>query len=154
MVQDGQLFSFDLEGVSSVPMYIIQLGFITKPYHYCSPNTVEPPIMDTPKSGQPPYNGQTTCPLPTTACTPYISTSEIRTTLTSEKLKNLTSRMVIPRTKLPPLTDNGRLAPAEMQKIVHTKLQYIKASPCKNMDAISRSDSILRTYSRGRSWGR
>ena len=31
-------------------------------------NTVEPPIVDTPKSGQPPYNGQTACPLPTTAC--------------------------------------------------------------------------------------
>ena len=46
--------------------------------------TVEPPIMDTPKSGQPPYNGQSACPLPTTACTPYISTSEIRTPLTSE----------------------------------------------------------------------
>ena len=30
--------------------------------------TVEPPIVDTPKSGQPPYNGQTVCPLPTTAC--------------------------------------------------------------------------------------
>ena len=24
--------------------------------------------MDTPKSGQPPYNGQTACPLPTTVC--------------------------------------------------------------------------------------
>ena len=24
--------------------------------------------MDTPKSGQPPYNGQTVCPLPTTVC--------------------------------------------------------------------------------------
>ena len=30
--------------------------------------TVEPPIVDTPKSGQPPYNGQTACPLPTTVC--------------------------------------------------------------------------------------
>ena len=30
--------------------------------------TVEPPIMDTPKTGQPPYNGQTACPLPTTVC--------------------------------------------------------------------------------------
>ena len=29
---------------------------------------VEPPIVDTPKSGQPPYNRQTVCPLPTTAC--------------------------------------------------------------------------------------
>ena len=27
-------------------------------------HTVEPPIMDTPKSGQPPYNGQTVRPLP------------------------------------------------------------------------------------------
>ena len=34
--------------------------------------TVEPPIMHTPTSGQPPTNGQTPCPLPTTACTPYI----------------------------------------------------------------------------------
>ena len=35
---------------------------------------------------------------------------------------------------------------------------YVRSShcgcPCKNMDAISRSDSILRTYSRGCSWGR
>ena len=30
--------------------------------------TVEPPIVDTLKSGQPPYNGQTACPLPTTVC--------------------------------------------------------------------------------------
>ena len=30
--------------------------------------TVEPPIVVTPKSGQPPYNGQTACPLPTTVC--------------------------------------------------------------------------------------
>ena len=37
MAQDGQFFAFDLEGVSSVP---IQLGFITKPYHYCSPNNI------------------------------------------------------------------------------------------------------------------
>ena len=29
---------------------------------------MEPPIVDTPKSGQPPYNGQTACPLPTTVC--------------------------------------------------------------------------------------
>ena len=29
---------------------------------------LEPPIVDTPKSGQPPYNGQTVCPLPTTVC--------------------------------------------------------------------------------------
>ena len=36
------------------------------------PSTVEPPIMDTPTSGQPPTKGQTPCPLPTTACTPYI----------------------------------------------------------------------------------
>ena len=28
-------------------------------------NTAEPPIVDTPKSGQPPYN---VCPLPTTVC--------------------------------------------------------------------------------------
>ena len=34
--------------------------------------TVEPPIMDTPTIGQPPTNGQSPCPLPTTACTPYI----------------------------------------------------------------------------------
>ena len=40
--------------------------------------TVEPPIMDTPKSGQPPYNGQTAHPLPIYC--PYISTSEQGTT--------------------------------------------------------------------------
>ena len=40
------------------------------------PHTVEPLIMDTLKSGQPPYNGQTVCPLPN----PYISTSEEGTT--------------------------------------------------------------------------
>ena len=37
-------------------------------------NTVEPPIMDTLKSGQPPYNGHTARPLPIYC--PYISTSE------------------------------------------------------------------------------
>ena len=36
--------------------------------------TVEPLIMDTPKSGQPPYNGQSVRPLPIYC--PYISTSE------------------------------------------------------------------------------
>ena len=40
--------------------------------------TVEPPIMNTRKSGQPPYNGQTVRPLPTHC--PYISTSEEGTT--------------------------------------------------------------------------
>ena len=44
--------------------------------------TVEPPIMDTPTSGQPPTNGQTPCPLPTTACTPYIP--NLRRTDTSD----------------------------------------------------------------------
>ena len=34
----------------------------------CYGYTVEPPIVDTLKSGQPPYNGQTACPLPTTVC--------------------------------------------------------------------------------------
>ena len=42
--------------------------------------TVEPPIMDTPKSGQPPYNGQTPCPLSTTACAPYITNLRITDT--------------------------------------------------------------------------
>ena len=41
-------------------------------------NTVEPLIMDTPKSGQPPYNGQTVRPLHIYC--PYISTSEEGTT--------------------------------------------------------------------------
>ena len=36
--------------------------------------TVEPLITDTPKSGQPPYNGHTVHPLPILYC-PYISTS-------------------------------------------------------------------------------
>ena len=50
-----------------------------KASHACfTSNTVEPLIMDTPKSGQPPYNGQTVCPLPIYC--PYISTSEERTT--------------------------------------------------------------------------
>ena len=40
--------------------------------------TVEPLIMDTPKSRQPPYNGQTVRPLPIYC--PYISTSEEGTT--------------------------------------------------------------------------
>ena len=31
--------------------------------------TVKPPIMDTPIRGQPPYNGQTACPLPLTVHT-------------------------------------------------------------------------------------
>ena len=31
-------------------------------HHFLTQN-VEPPIVDTPKSGQPPYNGQTACPL-------------------------------------------------------------------------------------------
>ena len=31
--------------------------------------TVKPPIMDTPIRGQPPYNGQTACPLPLTVYT-------------------------------------------------------------------------------------
>ena len=39
----------------------------TRPQH----NTVERPIMDTLKSGQPPYNGHTVCPLPI-----YCPTSE------------------------------------------------------------------------------
>ena len=39
---------------------------------------VEPPIMDTLKSGQPPYNGQTVHSL--AIYCPYISTSEERTT--------------------------------------------------------------------------
>ena len=43
-------------------------------HHY----TVEPLIMDTPKSRQPPYNGQTVRPLPIYC--PYISTSEEGTT--------------------------------------------------------------------------
>ena len=34
----------------------------------CIIYTVEPPIVDTLKSGQPPYNRQTVCPLPTTVC--------------------------------------------------------------------------------------
>ena len=41
-------------------------------------NTVEPLTMDTLKSGQPPYNGQTVHPLPIYC--PYISTSEEGTT--------------------------------------------------------------------------
>ena len=32
--------------------------------------------MDTPKSGQPPYNGQTVCPLPTTVCMLYRTSKE------------------------------------------------------------------------------
>ena len=40
--------------------------------------TVEPPIMDTLRSGQPPYNGHTVHPLP--IYYPYISTSEEGTT--------------------------------------------------------------------------
>ena len=40
--------------------------------------TVEPLIMDTPKSGQPPYNGHTVHPLPIYC--PYISTSKKGTT--------------------------------------------------------------------------
>ena len=52
---------------------------------HSNPYTVEPPIMDTPRSGQPPYNGQTTCPLPIAALTAYIFTSEIRTTRTADK---------------------------------------------------------------------
>ena len=40
--------------------------------------TVEPPIMDTLKSGQPPYNGHAVRPLPIYC--PYISTSEEGTT--------------------------------------------------------------------------
>ena len=47
----------------------ILAGFLT---------TVEPLIMDTPKSRQPPYNGQTVRPLPIYC--PYISTSEEGTT--------------------------------------------------------------------------
>ena len=43
--------------------------------HSINRHTVESPIMDTPKSGQPPYNGQTACP----HC-PYISTSKEGTT--------------------------------------------------------------------------
>ena len=31
--------------------------------HNFPTQNVEPPIVDTPKSGQPPYNGQTACPL-------------------------------------------------------------------------------------------
>ena len=41
-------------------------------------NIVEPLIMDTLKSGQPPYSGQTARPLPIYC--PYISTSEQGTT--------------------------------------------------------------------------
>ena len=41
-------------------------------------DTVEPLIMDTPKSGQPPYNEQTAHPLPRYCL--YISTSEEGTT--------------------------------------------------------------------------
>ena len=44
----------------------------------CYRITVEPPIMDTLKSGQPPYNGQIVCPLPIYC--PYISTSKEGTT--------------------------------------------------------------------------
>ena len=36
---------------------------------YNNVNTVKPPIMDTPIRGQPPYNGQTACPLPLTVHT-------------------------------------------------------------------------------------
>ena len=50
--------------------------FSTSTAHYSY--TVEPLIMDTLKSGQPPYNGQTVCPLPIYC--PYISTSEEGTT--------------------------------------------------------------------------
>ena len=53
-------------------------GTITKEHHLLVSHpiyTVEPLIMDTPKS---PYNGQTVCPLPIYC--PYISTSEEGTT--------------------------------------------------------------------------
>ena len=69
--------------------------------------------MDTP---QPSYNGQTARPLPTTA--------SIHFYLRDTDTPNLTPRMVIPRTKLPPLTDNGCLAPVEMKIVRTTKLKY------------------------------
>ena len=50
--------------------------------------TVEPLIMNTLKSGQPPYNGQTVHP---PACCPYISTSEEGTT--SEQWTKHSSQM-------------------------------------------------------------
>ena len=65
------------------------------------------PIMD---SGQPPYSGQTACPLPKSACTPHISTSEMQTPLTSEQWTNLTSQTVIMCTKLPRTTIHAEQA--------------------------------------------
>ena len=44
---------------------LISLGLWT---YTSNSSTVDTPIVDTPKSGQPPYNGQTVFPLPTTVC--------------------------------------------------------------------------------------
>ena len=60
-----------------------QMTFASKPItdlstHQVSGYTVEPPIMDSPKSGQPPYNGHTVHYLPMYC--PYIPTSEEGTT--------------------------------------------------------------------------
>ena len=54
---------------------------------YSVSSTVEPPIMDTLKSGQPPYNGHTVHPLPIYC--PYISISEEGTTSIKYSSPNL-----------------------------------------------------------------
>ena len=47
-------------------LYIMTLCVSYQPFFIY---TVKPPIMDTPIRGQPPYNGQTACPLPLTVHT-------------------------------------------------------------------------------------
>ena len=81
------LFPLSLPSVSSLCLFPLSLlseenshfiGTHVVPHILASnqkPSTVEPLIMDTLKSGQPPYNGQTVHPLPI-----YCSTSEEGTT--------------------------------------------------------------------------